>query len=76
MDIPQYMKINQFCTYCGISRWNFQRIREQYQLPVYPRGLEVESTIKVRWRQGCGWNCRSAGSENLKITFQAARSIV
>jgi len=29
-----------------------------------------------RWRQECGWNCRSAGSENLKITFQAARSIV
>ena len=26
-------------------------------------------------RQECGWNCRSAGSENLNIACQAARSI-
>ena len=46
------------------------RLRKALCLSMLRREVELK-----RCRQESGWNCRSAASENLNITCQAARSI-
>ena len=37
--------------------------------------IKKDDSLKMRCRPGCGWNWRGAISGNMKVSFQAARSI-
>jgi len=68
------------CSYrgCDLVARDAQTIVCDFNMGQFPTEAATYADIIVMLggcRQECGWNCRRAGSENLKITFQATRSI-
>ena len=63
-------------TYLNYAVWeSTAAFRAAFGHPEFRAKLATYPASAVGCRQESGWNCRSAASENLNITCQAARSI-
>ena len=50
-QLPKFLNIGRFCEFTGMTRWNFKRVCDKYDLPLVDYGVskmvEVDAAIRI-----------------------------